>query len=240
MKKKKRLIIGGFERVTLTRGLKYLSQNGHSLFTLWWVLVAVFSAGAPRTVLLIKSYNPAGLCCCAVSVLSVPVCINCPNSLTCILQPCTHHSSTPALLAQIGRCWDCAPLMSVLPGASAGDPPLPGPLASGRSPALAAAWHAWPLQHVYDLLLLIILNRMQNNSWLSSVCAKIVICDHFCIGTSTLYWLFTRVLSTQRVVGSAQEPSGEFLKGSGFPPRASVNTLNIQTGLGTIFHLGKS
>lgn len=34
MKKKKRLIIGGFERVTLTRGLKYLSQNGHSLFTL--------------------------------------------------------------------------------------------------------------------------------------------------------------------------------------------------------------
>lgn len=56
---------------------------------------------------------------------------------------------------------------------------------------------------------------------------EIVICDHFCIFMSALYWLFTRVLSVQRLISSTEEPSREFLKGPDFPPRVSVNTLNI-------------
>lgn len=162
--------------------------------------------------------------------------IDCPDSITCILQQWTHPITAPALFAQLrtttvkmcidqGQCW--------------GHPQLPACLASGSSPALDAPWHTWPLWHVYALLLLITLNHTQNISRLSLVCAKachmwpfLYLHEHF--------MLFTRVLSMQKLVSSAQEPSGEFLKGTDFPPRMSINTLNRQTGLATTFHLRKS
>lgn len=159
-------------RITLTWGIKYLRQDGQPLFWLWRVLVTGFSGKTHQTTLLIKSYNPTGLCSCVIRLLSVPSKhwlpwqhhlhppgMHPPYHCPCFVCPARSFRTTPIKMCiDQGLCW--------------GHPRLPACLASGSSPALDAPWHMWPLQHVYAPLLLITLNHMQNISRLSLVCAK--------------------------------------------------------------------
>lgn len=217
--------------------MKYRRQDGQSLFSLWWVLVTIFPDETLQTILHIKSYDTAGLCSSVVRVLSVSMRISCPSILTCILQQCAHHKYHPCFtcLAQVlwacGLCWWMYCLGAVLGS------PLALSLACFMEHPCFWCFLTYMTTPACIWFITTDYLKLHENIWLSSVCAE----DCHIWPFLYLHQLFiVTIYETEGLVSSAQEPSGEFLKWPGFPPKMWVHMLNVHTGLGTIFHPGKS